>query len=50
MAIIDGLSLLMLYMIQPHENIVFSLLRWASDNDFTGQIPDYIGTWNLTDL
>ncbi|VAH50830.1 unnamed protein product [Triticum turgidum subsp. durum] len=23
---------------------------WASDNDFTGQIPDYIGTWNLTDL
>uniref|UniRef100_A0A0D9ZQP6 non-specific serine/threonine protein kinase n=1 Tax=Oryza glumipatula TaxID=40148 RepID=A0A0D9ZQP6_9ORYZ len=23
---------------------------WASDNDFTGQIPDYIGNWNLTDL
>uniref|UniRef100_A0A0D3G0C8 non-specific serine/threonine protein kinase n=1 Tax=Oryza barthii TaxID=65489 RepID=A0A0D3G0C8_9ORYZ len=23
---------------------------WASDNNFTGQIPDYIGGWNLTDL
>ncbi|XP_052154248.1 probable LRR receptor-like serine/threonine-protein kinase At1g56130 isoform X2 [Oryza glaberrima] len=23
---------------------------WASDNDFTEQIPDYIGNWNLTDL
>jgi len=27
------------------------VIRWASDNDFTGQIPDYIGSFNnLTDL
>ena len=27
------------------------LFRWASDNDFTGQIPEYIGSWaNLTEL
>uniref|UniRef100_A0A0E0KV84 non-specific serine/threonine protein kinase n=1 Tax=Oryza punctata TaxID=4537 RepID=A0A0E0KV84_ORYPU len=25
-------------------------ILWGSDNDFTGQIPDYIGSWNLTDL
>ncbi|KAF7003177.1 hypothetical protein CFC21_018542 [Triticum aestivum] len=25
-------------------------ILWASDNDFTGQIPDYIGSWSLTEL
>jgi hypothetical protein len=30
--------------------VSFYLFRWASDNNFTGQIPDYIGSWNLTDL
>lgn len=33
--------------------LCYSLLcfRWASDNDFTGKIPEYFGSWsNLTDL
>jgi hypothetical protein len=30
---------------------LFHMFRWASDNSFTGKIPDYIGTWTaLQDL
>jgi hypothetical protein len=44
-------DIIMFHTIQSYVLFFFSMFRWASDNDFTGLIPDYIGSWtNLTEL
>jgi hypothetical protein len=48
---IKDVLLMVLFHVTQSYLLFFFVFRWASDNDFTGQIPEYIGRWaNLTDL